>query len=144
MNKVGIDKFESTVENPYLEALDWIVGTDPMNLTVASPNLIQRFTAAYLYLATSRTRPWASCGPAQIGEDEVSCVYRKLIGVSPIQTTDIPNNRWLSSAGECTWAGVICDGHDEVRVIELCKSFVAVVIYDTCDESDLCSLVRHC
>jgi hypothetical protein len=122
MQSVGNDKFDATESNPYVMALDWIIDTDPMNLTVSSPNLIQRYTAAYLYYATSRSKDWTSCGQAKSAvDDQLNCIYLKVVGMDPIQTTELPEIRWLSSVSECNWVGMLCDGQERVRGIELRK-----------------------
>jgi hypothetical protein len=104
--------------NPYSKALDWIVEDDLMALSDSDPTLVQRFTAAYLYFATTRAQPWASCGPAAATtEDPINCVYKFQ---SPAAVLDVPGIRWLSESSECDWVGVSCNSLGEIFKIELC------------------------
>jgi hypothetical protein len=120
---VGADILEDTT-SPYHKALRWVTYQDPMELTPDNPTFLQRYFAAYFYLATSMTRGWESCNPPDLdaGED-ASCIYLKLITVNPdIKRLPTPGSfRWLSEVSECKWIGVICDEFDQLRSIDLSK-----------------------
>lgn len=123
LTNIGADKVELP-GSPYEKAIDWILNSDPMQLQHDAINLLQRYTLAYLYLATTSSRPWASCGPAEIGTSGNSCVYKKILSNDPIQTKDIPSVRWLSDSSECSWAGVTCDSQNRISAVELGTSLL--------------------
>jgi hypothetical protein len=107
-------------ESPYSKALHWITFDDPQELSPADPNLIQRYTAAYLYFATTVDGPWRTCNPPKNPDtDSPDCVYKKLVNLFPESFEDKPSKAWLSSADECDWAGISCDGQMQVRTVDL-------------------------
>jgi hypothetical protein len=116
---IGSDKFDTILSNPYNKALAWIETADPMSMTAYSPNLVQRFIAAYFYYATSILRDWASCGPH---DTETSCTYLQVTDMNPLTIVEVPDStRWLSSMDECSWVGVECDlTTAQIKKIELC------------------------
>jgi hypothetical protein len=116
---IGSDKFDTILSNPYNKALAWIETADPMSMTAYSPNLVQRFIAAYFYYATSMLRDWASCGPH---DTDTSCTYLQVTDMNPLTIAEVPDcTRWLSSMGECSWVGVECDSTTaQIKKIELC------------------------
>jgi hypothetical protein len=107
-------------ESPYSKALDWITFDDPQELTPADANLIQRYTTAYLYFATTVDGPWRTCNPPKNPRtDSPLCTYKKLVNLFPEGFEDKPSKAWLSSADECDWAGISCDPQMQVRTVDL-------------------------
>ena len=117
---VGKDKLQ---ELPYRKALDWIVLEDPRELTPEDDELEQRFIMAYIYFATTKNGPWATCNPInkteQIALSTFSttmesnvCGFQTVMHVTDrdrIHYRPITAHRWLSDIHECSWAGVKCD-----------------------------------
>lgn len=100
-------------------ALDWIIQDDVMALHHDADNLVQRFTMAYFYFATSK-RGWTSCGRK---DGVANCTYYG-------STEPQPATRWLSSASECEWIGVACDEEDRVIEISLGTRQLFVFVFD--------------
>ena len=115
----------SNPESPYVKALDWITFKDPQQLTPEDPNLIQRYTAAYLYFATTVDGPWRSCNPPEDPwNDPAQCIQDRLEDGRPLLLdvyTSYPSSSWLSTANECDWAGIKCDELDQVTELNLRK-----------------------
>jgi hypothetical protein len=115
-------------------ASEWIINDDPRQVEVDSDRLKQRYMLALLYFHTTGlgTTPWLSCNPPSETEDD-SCTYLEY-GRLPDDTvayTEIPNRiRWLSSADECQWEGVLCGNGDTVVGIEVGKCFGAWMDYE--------------
>jgi hypothetical protein len=104
-------------EGPEYLAAEWIVNDDPLQLTMDSPWLSQRYALAKLYFGSTESgeRPWSRCNPVFLGFEGNEC----------------PTNRyWLSGESECNWEGVTCvDG--EVRSLYLGKSLAFVTKNET-------------
>jgi hypothetical protein len=99
----------------YRKALDWIMYTDIMALTPDNPKLFQRYLLAYFYYATSIQKPWVfGCGPS-IDANDLSCRAQFIDSIEPLRNGTFSAIRWLSSADECEWAGIDCDGSGQVR-----------------------------
>ena len=90
---------------------------------------IQRFALAWFWFHSTANgeEPWLSCNPpgvVDVHDGEVggeTCTHLSVsVAERPEQEvflcyTDIPDvPRWLSSAPECTWPGVICDDYADV------------------------------
>jgi hypothetical protein len=107
-------------KSPYSKALEWITFEDPLALTPNDQNFVQRYVAVYFYYATTVEGPWLSCNPpANPHTDPSTCQFKKLGGIFPLTYFDVPWNRWLSSANECDWAGITCDGNGQIRSMAL-------------------------
>jgi len=108
-----------TVEgSPHALAADWLLNTDPLQLSHDAETLIQRYLLALFYFSTSQRAPWKSCNPSNSNET-MECSYATLIYAFPeIQYELETKIRWLSEKHECFWAGVVCDDY-QVRAIEL-------------------------
>lgn len=107
---------ESTVQ---AQAADWIVRQDPMQLSEHDV-LEQRYLLALFCLSTTQSKPWAACNPPSAPNDSPDCTYDKLLKLFPETITEeTPANRWLSSAHECDWLGVLCDEFDQIRALTL-------------------------
>jgi Leucine-rich repeat (LRR) protein len=116
---VGRDRLDDP-SSPYSKALDWMTFDDPLELTPEDPNFMQRYTAAYLYFATTVDGPWMSCNPPKNPRtDTALCSYKYLSQLLPPDFIDKPSSAWLSSAPECQWAGVVCNEQDVIRSIDL-------------------------
>jgi hypothetical protein len=100
--------------SPYFQALTWITFNDPMGMSPADKNFLQRYIAACLYFATSREKPWSYCNPPQEGDD-FTCHYTKF---DPYHGNDLryASIRWLTEHSECSWEGIGCD--EESNMIE--------------------------
>jgi hypothetical protein len=113
-------------DSPYSKATEWIIYKDPMQLEPEEANFIQRYTMAYFYYATTVDGPWLSCNPP-VGVENHNCNHTKLVAVFPNAYQDVPNaTRWLSSAHECEFAGVMCDDKLQVRHLEMGKFILRV------------------
>lgn len=106
--------------SPYKKALDWIMFKDPMAVTPDSSRFLNRYVLAYLYYATSLKKPWTSdCAPSESKKNNCVDVFlRDAVDKIYINRTSL---RWLSSADECEWAGIYCDGFNQIRNLELSK-----------------------
>jgi hypothetical protein len=116
---IGNDLLDDT-NSPYVEALQWITHEDPMMLLPDATNFVQRYVAAYLYFATSQTKPWSSC-TKPVGNETEDCIFTKLVGSFPVLATEIPWKRWLGNTSECDWAGIFCNENEQIRAVEICK-----------------------
>lgn len=130
---VGQDKLQ--VNSPYQKAVDWITLDDPKQLVPADDNFEQRYILAYLYFATTETRPWKSCNPPQqdptvssnsnsvrpVESDHSRCTYYALTTIVDGKGKYLPSlaTRWLSHREECAWAEVTCDDSNRVVSITL-------------------------
>jgi hypothetical protein len=106
------------ISSPYHKALNWIIYDDAMTLTPESPQLAQRYLAAYFYYSTSAKKPWTSgCNPPQEDENEF-CSFRFIQrnGGSEYSTR---RARWLSNTDVCDWAGVVCDDFFQIREFDI-------------------------
>lgn len=102
-------------KSPYARALDWILFDDPQELSPADENLFQRYITAYLYFATTVEGPWESCNPPKSARTESPvCSYQNFNMPRPL-----PASAWLSSANECDWNGIDCDGRGTIRSLNL-------------------------
>lgn len=112
---IGSERLEQS--GPYQDALDWISVADPKQLDALSPNLLQRYVAAYLYYATG---PWTVCGPAET-VTEKNCFVTGTVGTSHggIMATQSEEIRWLSSDTECNWYGIECNERSQIVQITL-------------------------
>lgn len=116
---VGRERLDDPT-SPYSKALDWMTFDDPMELTPDAPNFMQRYTAVYLYYATTVDGPWRSCNPPENPRtDSPLCTYKYLNHLLPVAFSDKPSSAWLSSASECQWAGVVCNDAGVIRTIDL-------------------------
>lgn len=119
-NIVGTEVLEDE-DSPYSRALDWIINKDPMQLSLESDHLLQRFILAYFYFATTKHGPWRSCNPAA-GNETSECALKSFVKVRPLKFEDQPNMiRWLSEEHECKWATVVCNEDDVVYKLDTCK-----------------------
>lgn len=107
--------------SPYAKALQWMTFDDPLELIPSnSSNFIQRFTAVYMYYATTVGGPWRSCNPPDNPRTDSSiCTYQKLTFLFPEQFDLQPSHAWLSNTHECEWAGIVCDDQKQIRSIDL-------------------------
>jgi hypothetical protein len=126
---------------PHRLAAEWIINTDPMQLSPQSDHIIQRYllTLFYYQMSQNGKSPWRSCNPPTESQND-TCVL-----VSRVDTPEVLQNgteldiitfyretnnpvsgneyyRWLSGAHECLWAGNLCDNSSSIFAIELCKS----------------------
>jgi hypothetical protein len=126
---------------PHQMAADWIIYTDPMQLSPQSDHIVQRYllTLFYYQMSQNGKSPWRSCNPPT-GSQNDTCVF-----LDRVDTVEILKNgtefdnitfypetinpesgngyyRWLSGAHECLWAGNLCDTNNLLRSIELCTS----------------------
>ena len=108
-------------QTPYLQALDWILHTDPMASTPADANLLQRFLVAYLYFATSTDHEWAWCAPPTPYSGN-ACTFQEVHRNGLGHTKDVRGSRWLSGTNECTWVGLYCNKEMQIEKINLSKS----------------------
>jgi hypothetical protein len=114
---IGAEKLKA-VQSPYAKALEWMIHQDPMALVPGDSNFIQRYVMAYFYYATTTNGPWKSCNPAIVGGSESSFCYQTIQEYLEEEGSEkIPATRWLSSAHECEFAGVVCN--DKLQVVEL-------------------------
>jgi hypothetical protein len=91
---------------------------------------VQRYTAAYLYFATTRAQAWTSCGPPTLAaENPIDCVYKYK---SSAQVLEVPGIRWLSEKSECNWVGVTCNSRGEIFKIELCTFLLPAFFSPSC------------
>jgi hypothetical protein len=118
---VGTDVLEdaSSFER---QALDWLTRNDTLVADLSEDALIQRYGAAYFYLATSVNEPWRSCNPP-LANETAECTFEKYL---PTPSGDPSFNklqakRWLSNTSECEWGGVLCDDNGILQSIELGK-----------------------
>jgi hypothetical protein len=87
---VGSEAFDD-VSTPRYEALKWLMVTDGKEICADDENLIQRFVLALLYYSTAGDTSWNKCSqnptkaPCPAGQE-----------------------RFLSSADECSWDGITC------------------------------------
>ena len=106
--------------SPFKKALDWVTFSDPMALTPDSSRFLNRYVLAYLYYATSMNRPWtSSCAPSE--DEEENCIdlfVRDAVDKDIVQKTAI---KWFTNTDECEWAGIHCDGFNQIKTIELSK-----------------------
>lgn len=122
------------LDTPHRMAANWIMFHDPLHLASDSDHLIQRYVLALFYLQMSESGqyPWMSCNPPQdFSDTNTSCIFESYQinnvvqnGTSLQEAVYVPEtgyHRWLSGAHECTWGGVICDGDNSTRAIELSK-----------------------
>lgn len=104
--------------SPHALAADWLLNTDPLQLSYDAEFLIQRYLLAFFYFSTSQRAPWKSCNPSNSNET-MECSYATLVYAFPeIQYELETKIRWLSEKHECSWAGVQCEGY-QVRAIQL-------------------------
>jgi hypothetical protein len=118
---VGTDVLEdaSSFER---QALDWLTRNDTLVADLSEDALIQRYGAAYFYMATSVNEPWRSCNPP-LANETAECTFEKYL---PTPSGDPSFNklqakRWLSNTSECEWGGVLCDDNGILQSIELGK-----------------------
>lgn len=107
----------------YLEALQWMRYTDPLQLApdLTDPLFFQRLFLAYWYYATSAATPWPFCGPPAASEVD-TCIYQKLVATEPIRSyTELPWVRFLSNRSECQWVGVFCNAGGIVEALDFCE-----------------------
>jgi hypothetical protein len=110
------------VEDDYLrearlQALDWILNSDPMQLELDAENLIQRFILAVFYYQTTRYQPWNDCNPPE--NDQVDTCYYTPMFLLESSPDPMVGNRWLSKLHECFWAGIGCFGGSSKNVTEI-------------------------
>jgi hypothetical protein len=112
----------------YRQALDWIQNDDPLALTPASPNFIQRYLLAYLYYSTSTHGSWnTGCDPESVLPSNANsssssssdvhdddCIHLYTDVVLPDIVFRVSAKRWLSGHDECQWGGIACDGAGQV------------------------------
>jgi hypothetical protein len=129
---------ESWHDDPvHQQALDWIINQDPLQLdpfTTDSKRLLQRYVMAYFYYHTSQQGPWIACNPPKLEKNEHDFCLHKILKVvsknekwyealepAEFQYDSFQSFRWLSSVGECQWAGVTCNEDGYVIRIKLGK-----------------------
>ncbi|CAB9505672.1 leucine Rich Repeat [Seminavis robusta] len=86
--------------HPRIQALNWLVFEDPLQLTPDADHLLQRFIMALTYLQTSQNTGWRICEQSMTTE---TC-WMDVRGRGEEST-----NRWLTGVHECGWAGVYCE-----------------------------------
>lgn len=126
-NRTGLsltktNSVDSSSREPYLQALDWIINTDPTGPLPGDSNLLQRFIAAYIYFATSVDHEWAWCSPpTQYSGD--SCTFFNELRLDNDQSfaKEFVGSRWLSGTDECSWVGLYCDEEKQIESINLSK-----------------------
>ena len=101
-------------------AADWIMYEDPSALEIDSPRLLQRYMLAFLYFHTTSLgeEEWRSCNPPKDGEDD-TCTFFEFdrLPDGSEAFNEIPGRiRWLSSAPECEWNGVLCRNEEVVGI----------------------------
>jgi hypothetical protein len=164
------DRFAAAIGNqgvfqegtPYQLAAEWITQTDPMQLSVHSNHLIQRFvlTLFYYQMTNNGKQPWRSCYQPTAGQNDTceflmrndnrellanGTVYDNITYIPETINPDSGNEyyRWLSGAHECLWAGNICDNTTNVlQTINLCKS-CAVPVFQLSNLQTKPSAARH-
>ena len=99
--------------SPYYKALEWITFHDTKQLETDHAQFGQRYIAAYIYFATSTTKPWSYCNP---DASTSSCSYQGQLHGRPVERHA---HRWLSDQTECVWAGIHCNEHGEISQLEL-------------------------
>lgn len=131
------------VTSPFNKALNWITNIDPLQLTIDTPNFLQRFLIVYLYYTTSIDHEWDYCDnvkPSNNSTDNTTETNNTdSINNTDITDTDNNNNKcrisydcvrgicwfkkkqtpWLSINNECEWAGITCDKSGNILVIEI-------------------------
>ena len=118
---VGAEVLKSP-NSSYSRALNWIMYDDPMQITPSNPSFTQRYTAAYIYFATTTDGPWYSCNPPpDPWVDNSNCSFKLLTGIFPLRYVDVPAAAWLTNTSECEWAGMVCDNQEQVRGLQLRK-----------------------
>ena len=104
----------------YDSALTWF---GVRGLGIGDPNL-QRFVLGWMWYHTTNNGadPWISCNPPSLGES-MQCEFLADNTSSDNEdlcyTSKTSVNRWLSSADECSWAGISCDLTGRVTAIML-------------------------
>jgi len=111
---------KSNTSTPYLQALDWIIHTDPTEPLPGDSNLLQRFIAAYFYFATSVDHEWAWCAPPTEYSSN-TCTFQENVRYGLDIPKIIVGSRWLSGTDECTWVGLYCDEEKKIESINLSK-----------------------
>jgi len=115
---VGISQLTNAT-SPHYKALQWILHEDPVVLPESAPNLVQRYTLALFYFATTANGPWRSCNPPIIGSGETHvCQFQQLMWVThELEFEVVTRNRWLGHTHECDWVGITCEGEQVIRLI---------------------------
>ena len=120
------EAFEAAAQWLHYELVDQKTGHyQHRSLQISS---LQRFVLGWFWFHTTNSgaSPWISCNPpnAQDG-DTAECEFLtsslvEVVDGDPVICYDaVPAMRWLSAAHECEWAGITCDGNEQVVSIEL-------------------------
>jgi len=91
-------------------AAEYIVEVDGSGLCPGDDGLVQRYALAVLYFSTNGDN-WAECFD---GDDQCE-----------------DGDSFLSEGSVCDWAGISCNGRDEVTRIELCECCIRMHLYNT-------------
>lgn len=96
----------------------WIQDKD---ITADTANLFQRFILALFYITTAASKLLRFCNPPVPKVETATCNYSEPIqaSLSNLTYVDVPSGRWLLSAHECEWAGVLCDEFLQVWALQL-------------------------
>lgn len=122
-------------------AMEWILDGDPLRLSPAADNLLQRFWLAYFYFSTTEGQLWSSCNPIIHNSSSSAtttrtrnttsthhlCYHEHITGDGiytwvythwTSERHEMLAARWLSGQHECQWAGIYCT-HNEERNVEI-------------------------
>mmetsp|Transcript_7981 Transcript_7981/g.10167 ORF Transcript_7981/g.10167 Transcript_7981/m.10167 type:complete len:503 (+) Transcript_7981:149-1657(+) len=91
---------------PQGKAFEWILHNDPLRLSPADENFIQRFVLAVLYFSTGGGS-WDDCNAPVNVNDLNNC--------QPSPFSSSRGRAWLTNSPECTWGGITCD-HGVTRI----------------------------
>ena len=121
----------SSSSSPYVQAWQWIVQGDPLQLTIEHDTWLQRYFAAYLYYATTQDGPWTWCNPVSNNTHnamETILTNTMNASVSTSSSLILPtchylndNTKripWLSATSECEWLGVTCDRQGQMIAVD--------------------------
>jgi hypothetical protein len=124
----------------YRQALDWIQNDDPMALTPARPDFVQRYLLAYLYYSTTARGPWnTGCDPESLlsstnssdADNKDDCTHEYTDVVLPEVVYRVAAKKWLSDHDECQWGGIVCDATGHVVELMFSTCLVRAVLHDS-------------